>query len=76
MEHSSESSNENSRSSDTETEDDSQELDVKFDGNLIEPYSFEPTNEALSDAGSDASGGESSSSKISEEANRLDNLDW
>ena len=66
MEYSSESSNENSRSSDTETEDNRQELDVNFDGNLIQPYSFEPTNEALSDAGSDTSGGESSSSKISD----------
>ena len=64
--HSSESSSE--RSSCSETNSDIQDSGDDYnDENIIQPYSFEPVDETVS--------GEASSS-TSEDANRLENLDW
>ena len=76
MDHSSESSSE--RSSSSETNSDIQDSGDDYnDENIIQPYSFEPVDETVSDADIEAemSAGEASSS-TSEDANRLENLDW
>ena len=76
MDHSSESSSEKSSSS--ETNSDIQDSGDDYnDENIIQPYSFEPVDETVSDADIEAemSAGEASSS-TSEDANRLENLDW
>ena len=76
MDHSSESSSE--RSSSSETNSDIQDSGDDYnDENIIQPCSFEPVDETVSDADTEAemSAGEASSS-TSEDANRLENLDW
>ena len=76
MDHSSKSSSE--RSSCSETNSDTEESGEDYnDENIIQPYSFEPVDETVSDADTelDMSAGEASSSKL-EDANRDENLEW
>ena len=77
MDHSSESSSERSSSSETNSDIQDSGDDYNYDENIIQPYSFEPVDETVSDADIEAemSAGEASSS-TSEDANRLENLDW
>ena len=76
MDHSSESSGEKSSSSETNSDIQGSGDDYN-DENIIQPYSFEPIDETVSGADIEAeiSAGEASSS-TSEDANRLENLDW
>ena len=76
MDHSSESSSERSSSSETNSDIEDSGEDYN-DENIIQPYSFEPFDETVSDADTevDMSAGEASSLKL-EDANRLENLEW